>query len=168
MPGSDRAMPAIGAALLELRGLSKSFAGTQVLSSVDLAVRSGEVHALIGQNGSGKSTLIKILSGYHAPDAGEAFLRGAAVPLPIKPGEAARLGMRFLHQDVGVARNMTVLENLRVGRFQTTGYGRLRWRAERRAARTLLADIGLRVDPDMRVGGLPTAERALMGFARAI
>ncbi len=161
-------MPAIGAALLELRGLSKSFAGTQVLSSVDLAVRSGEVHALIGQNGSGKSTLIKILSGYHAPDAGEAFLRGAAVPLPIKPGEAARLGMRFLHQDVGVARNMTVLENLRVGRFQTTGYGRLRWRAERRAARTLLADIGLRVDPDMRVGGLPTAERALMGFARAI
>ena len=66
----------MGAALLELRGLSKSFAGTLVLSSVNLAVRPGEVHALIGQNGSGKSTLIKILSGYHAPDAGEAFLRG--------------------------------------------------------------------------------------------
>ena len=161
-------MPEIAAALLELRGLSKSFAGTQVLASVDLAVHAGEVHALIGQNGSGKSTLIKILSGYHAPDAGEAFLRGAAVPLPIKPGEAARHGLRFLHQDVGVARTMTVLENLRVGRFQTTAYGRLRWRAERSAARELLTDIGLRIDPDMRVGDMPTAERALIGFARAI
>jgi ribose transport system ATP-binding protein len=88
--------------------------------------------------------------------------------LPIKPGEAARLGLRFLHQDVGVARTMTVLENLRIGRFQTTRYGRLRWRAERRAASRLLADIGLRVDPDMRVGDMPTAERALIGFARAI
>jgi ribose transport system ATP-binding protein len=161
-------MPEICAALLELRGLSKSFAGTQVLSAVDFAVRAGEVHAVIGQNGSGKSTLIKILSGYHAPDAGEAFLRGAAIPLPIKPGEPARLGLRFLHQDVGVARTMTVLENLRVGRFQTTSYGRLRWRAERNAAQTLLANIGLRIDPDMRVGDVPTAERALIGFARAI
>ena len=61
-------MSASEAPLLELEGLTKSFAGIRVLSSVDLAVRRGEVHALIGQNGSGKSTLIKIVSGYHAPD----------------------------------------------------------------------------------------------------
>ena len=160
-------MTATGAALLEIRGLTKSFAGTRVLSSVDLAVRAGEVHALIGQNGSGKSTLIKILSGYHVPDAARFFCEAVAVPLPIKPGESARLGLRFLHQDVGIARTMTVLENLRVGRFQTR-LGRLRWREERRATRALLADIGLDVDPDMRVGDLPAAERALIGFARAI
>jgi ribose transport system ATP-binding protein len=164
----NRAMTATGAALLEIRGLTKSFAGTRVLSSVDLVARAGEVHALIGQNGSGKSTLIKILSGYHVPDAGKVFLRGGPVPLPIKPGESARLGLRFLHQDVGIARTMTVLENLRVGRFQTGRLGRLRWREERRATRAVLADIGLDVDPDMRVGDLPAAERALIGFARAI
>ncbi len=161
-------MPGKGAVLLELSNISKSFAGTRVLSSVHLTVRAGEVHALIGQNGSGKSTLIKILSGYHAPDAGEVFMRGESVRLPIKPGEAARLGLRFLHQDVGIARTMTVLENLRVGRYRATRYGRLRWGDERRAARVLLADVHLDIDPDMRVRDVPAAERALIGFARAV
>jgi len=157
-----------GAPLLELRGLTKSFAGVRVLSSVDLAVRAGEVHALIGQNGSGKSTLIKILSGYHAPDAGQVLMRGEPVPLPIKPGGSARLGLRFLHQDVGVVRTMTVLENLRVGRFRASRYGRLRWPDERRAAKAILAEMHLDIDPDMLVRDVPAAERALIGFARAI
>ena len=161
-------MPQPSAPLLELRDLSKSFAGTRVLSSVCLDVRAGEVHALIGQNGSGKSTLIKLLSGYHAPDAGSVLMRGAPVHLPIRPGEAARLGLRFLHQDVGIARTMTVLENLRVGRHQVTWYGRLRWPAERRVARALLADMQLDIDPDLPVRDVPAAERALIGFARAI
>jgi ribose transport system ATP-binding protein len=154
--------------LLELRGLGKSFAGVRVLSSVDLAVRRGEVHALIGQNGSGKSTLIKILSGYHAPDEGTVLMRGERVPLPMRPGQSARYGLRFLHQDVGVVRTMTVLENLRIGRFRTTGYGRLRWADERRAARATLAEMELDLDPDMLVQDVPPAERALIGFMRAI
>ena len=156
------------AALLELRGLTKSFAGVRVLSSVDLAVRPGEVHALIGQNGSGKSTLIKIVSGYHAPDSGQVWMRGQPVALPIKPGDAARLGLRFLHQDVGVVRTLTVLENLRVGRYRATRFGRLNWRAERRVAQRILSEVGLDVDPDMAVRDVPAAERALIGFARAI
>ena len=157
-----------GAPLLEARGLTKSFGGVRVLSAVDLVVRAGEVHALIGQNGSGKSTLIKIVSGYHAPDSGEIALRGTAIPLPVRPGEAARLGLRFLHQDVGVVRTLTVLENLRVGRYRTTRFGGLDWAAERRAARKLLDAIGLDVDPDTPVREVPAAERALIGFARAI
>lgn len=156
------------APLLELRGLTKSFAGVRVLSSVDLAIRAGEVHALIGQNGSGKSTLIKILSGYHAPDSGQVLMRGEPVPLPIKPGESARLGLRFLHQDVGVVRTMTVLENLRVGRYRASRYGRLRWRDERRATKAILAEMHLDIDPDTLVRDVPAAERALIGFARAI
>ena len=156
------------APLLELRGLSKSFAGVRVLSSVDLTVRGGEVHALIGQNGSGKSTLIKIVSGYHAPDSGQVSMRGEPVALPIKPGEAARLGLRFLHQDVGVVRTLTVLENLRVGSYRATRFGGLDWRDERRAALKILAEIGLDLDPDMAVRDVPAAERALIGFARAL
>jgi ribose transport system ATP-binding protein len=154
--------------LLELSGLGKSFAGVRVLSSVDFAVHRGEVHALIGQNGSGKSTIIKILSGYHTPDEGTVFMRGERVPLPMRPGQSARHGLRFLHQDVGVVRTMTVLENLRVGRFRTTGYGRLRWGDERRAARATLAEVELDLDPDMLVQDVPPAERALIGFMRAI
>ncbi|HLH51328.1 MAG TPA: sugar ABC transporter ATP-binding protein [Roseiarcus sp.] len=153
--------------LLELHGLDKSFAGVRVLKSVDLSVRRGEAHALIGQNGSGKSTLIKILSGYHAPDAGRIVMRGAPVPLPLRPGEAAAAGLRFLHQDIGVVRTMTVLENLRIGRFRTSRYGRLLWRSEREAAEAILAQLQLDIDPDTPVRDLPAAERALIGFARA-
>ena len=156
------------AAILELKGLTKSFAGVRVLSSVDLAVRRGEVHALIGQNGSGKSTLIKIVSGYHSPDFGEILMRGEPVSLPIKPGESDRLGLRFLHQDVGVVRTLTVLENLRVGRYRPTRFGRLDWREERRRARKSLEEMGLDIDPDAVVKNVPAAERALIGFARAI
>ena len=156
------------APLLELRGLTKSFAGVRVLSSVDLAVRRGEVHALIGQNGSGKSTIIKILSGYHQPDSGEVFMRGEPVPLPLRTGQSVRWGLRFLHQDVGVVRTMTVMENLRIGRFRTTAYGRLRWRDERRAAKATLAEMQLDIDPDTLVRDVPPAERALIGFIRAI
>jgi len=155
-------------AILELKGLTKSFAGVRVLSSVDLALRRGEVHALIGQNGSGKSTLIKIVSGYHAPDSGKILMRGESVPLPIKPGQAGRLGLRFLHQDVGVVRTLSVLENLRVGRYRATRFGRLDWREERRRARKSLKAMGLGVDPDTLVKDVPAAERALIGFARAI
>ncbi len=162
------AMPDRRPALLELRGLTKSFSGVRVLSSVDLDVRTGEIHALIGQNGSGKSTLIKLLSGYHAPDRGSVALRGERVPLPIRPGDARRLGLHFLHQDVGVVGTMTVLENLRAGRYRTTSYGRVRWPEERRAARETLAAMRLDIDPDTRVRDVPAAERALLGFARAM
>jgi ribose transport system ATP-binding protein len=161
-------MSASEAPLLELEGLTKSFAGIRVLSSVDLAVRRGEVHALIGQNGSGKSTLIKIVSGYHTPDSGKIMMRGERIPLPVKQGEADRHGLRFLHQDVGVVRTLTVLENLRVGRYRAAAFGRLDWREERRRAKVSLEAIGLDLDPDTAVKDVPAAERALIGFARAI
>ncbi len=156
------------AVLLGLRGLTKSFSGVRVLSAVDLDIRAGEIHALIGQNGSGKSTLIKLLSGYHAPDRGSVVLRSADIPMPMRPGEASRLGLHFLHQDVGVVGSMTVLENLRAGRYRTTALGRVDWPKERRAARAALAALRLDIDPDARVRDVPAAERALLGFARAI
>lgn len=154
-------------ALLEVRELSKSFGGTQALVGVDLTVLAGEVHALVGQNGSGKSTLIKILSGFHAPDEGTVAMAGEAVRLPLRPGDPERHGLAFLHQDVSLAEGMTVLENLRLGRYETTWYGRLRWKHERLRVRRLLESIGLDLDPDSLIRDVPQAERALIGFARA-
>jgi ribose transport system ATP-binding protein len=155
------------APLLHVRGVTKAFGGTKALRGVDLEVRPGEIHGLIGQNGCGKSTLIKILSGYHSPDAGEVELGGAPMRLPLRPGEAQRHGLSFVHQDLALAPGMTVLENLRLGRYDTTAYGRVRWRRERASARSLLAGVGLPVDPDTPIRNVPHAERALIAFARA-
>src|SRR5688572_25574295 len=97
---------------LELRGLSKSFGGTQALRGVDLAVLPGEVHGLLGENGSGKSTLIKILAGFHDPDGGELLIDGEPVRLPLAPGQFRRLGPSFVHQDLGLIEALSVLETL--------------------------------------------------------
>jgi ribose transport system ATP-binding protein len=154
--------------LLQVRGLTKTFGGTRALDGVDLEIHTGEVHGLIGQNGSGKSTLIKILSGYHAPDGGEVLMRGHRVRLPIWPGEAHRYGLSFLHQELSLAEHMTVLENLRLGHYDTTWYGRLRWKRERATVRALLETMDLGLDPDTPIRQLPQAERALIGVVRAL
>ncbi|HEY6015939.1 MAG TPA: sugar ABC transporter ATP-binding protein [Gaiellaceae bacterium] len=153
--------------LLRARAISKSFGGTRALIGVDLDLRPGEVHALIGQNGSGKSTLIKILSGFHAPDEGEVEVDGAQVHLPLRPGDPERLRLSFLHQESCVAERMSVLENLRLGRYQTTWYGRLAWRRERERVRELLGTMSLDLEPDLPMRRVPQAERALIGFVRA-
>src|SRR5215216_7121284 len=92
-------MTANAAPVLAIRGLSKTFPGTRALDRVDFDVRPGEVHALIGQNGSGKSTLIKVLAGYHQPDAGTEIRLGGE-PVDLHDTIAARnAGLRFVHQD---------------------------------------------------------------------
>jgi ribose transport system ATP-binding protein len=159
--------PFAGPPSLATRALSKSFGGTRALVDVDLELRRGEIHSLIGQNGSGKSTLIKILSGFHAPDRGVVEVGGEPVPMPMRPGDPKRLGLSFLHQDSCIAERMSVLENVRLGRYETTWYGRLAWRRERRRVRDLLATMNLHVDPDLPMRRVPQAERALMGFVRA-
>lgn len=153
---------------LEVRQLTKRFGMTRALDGVSLDVTPGEVHALVGQNGSGKSTMIKILSGYHAPDGGEVRIRDAPVHLPVRPGEATRRGLCFLHQDLGLAGGMTVLENVGVGGWVTTRSGRLRWKEQRAAVREALAEVGYTGELDVPVGRLPPAERALVAFGRAL
>src|SRR3954471_14889483 len=101
-----------GAMRLELRRLSKTFPGQMALVDADLALRRGEVHALLGQNGSGKSTLIKILAGFHAPDAGAvARLDGAAFELG-SAHAAAVAGLRFVHQDLALIPELGAVDNL--------------------------------------------------------
>ncbi|MGH9065414.1 MAG: sugar ABC transporter ATP-binding protein [Acidimicrobiales bacterium] len=149
--------------------LAKSFGGVRALDGVSLAVAPGEIHGLIGRNGSGKSTLIKILSGYHVPDPGGTLeVAGRVVPLPLVPGQAATLGLSFVHQDLGLIPTLSVLENLRAGRYET-GPGRpIRWRDERRRVTAMLGRLGVRTTPDTLVGTLSAVDRALVAVVRAI
>jgi ribose transport system ATP-binding protein len=154
--------------LLAIRGATKAFAGTQALREVDLDLFGGQVHALVGQNGSGKSTLIKILAGYHAPDHGTLEIRGAPVALPISPDAAREEGMRFVHQNPGLSPKFTVLESIRLQTFDTSSYGRIRWRHERQVVRQLLAGVGLALDPDTLIADLSPSQRALVAIVRAL
>ena len=103
------------AALLELRGFSKSFGSVQALTDVDFEVRPGEVMALVGDNGAGKSTLIKCVAGIHASDAGEAFFDGQEVHIH-GPKDAAKLGIEVVYQDLALCDNLDVVQNMYLGR----------------------------------------------------
>lgn len=154
---------------LAIEGVSKSFGGRRVLIDVSLRIERGEIHALLGQNGSGKSTLIRILSGYHAPDHGGVMsIGGRPLALPLAPTTARKLGLAFVHQDLGLAERLTVLENLRVGRYETGRPWRIRWRSERRLTAALLAEFGLHWPPDTPLSDLPEVDRAMLAIVRAV
>jgi ribose transport system ATP-binding protein len=154
--------------VLALHSLSKSFGGAQALCEVSFSVTPGEVHGLLGKNGSGKSTLVKILAGFHAPDpGGHLEFNGESVDLPLRPGDFRRLGMSFVHQNLGLVPSLTVLENLRLVQLTAATSGFINWRAERAGAREALTRFGLDLDPGERVDRISPVERALLAIVRA-
>lgn len=154
--------------VLSLRNLVKTFGGAHALRGVSLDVMPGEVHGLLGKNGSGKSTLVKILAGFHTPDPGGTLrFNGEAVALPLSPGDFRRIGMSFVHQNLGLVPSLTVLENLRFAELTTRRTLRIDWRAEQRATREALARFGLSLDPGERIDRLTPVERALLAIVRA-
>jgi ribose transport system ATP-binding protein len=154
----------------EFRALTKQFGGTQALKGVNLEIRAGEVHGLLGENGSGKSTLIKVLAGFHAPEAGELYVNGHPVALPLQAGQFREFGASFVHQDLGLIPSLTVLENLRISDFGSSGKHRWRipWARERRRARALFEQHGLPLDPTALVSSLKSVERAMLAIVRAV
>lgn len=155
--------------LLRANGLSKAFGGARALNEVDLTVLPGEVHGLLGENGSGKSTLIKILAGYHAPDAGELVVNGREVSLPLGPGEPQRLGMEFVHQDLGLVASLTVAENLFMADIvKPANRFFVSWWRRSAQARDVFARYGVTIDPDATVDGIRPVERALVAIVRAL
>jgi ribose transport system ATP-binding protein len=168
-PGAPSGAPAPASdpPVIAVRGLSKSFGGARALDAVDLTIRRGEIHGLLGENGSGKSTLIKILAGYHAPDAGELEVNGEPVSLPLSPGQFTTLGLSFVHQDLGLLRDLTVLENLRLIELSQSHAWRINWRSERRKARALFEEFGLQLDPNALVNDISETDRALLAIVRA-
>ena len=164
-------MPEVNARspILEARHFSKRFGGTLALDDVELTVEAGTVHGLVGHNGSGKSTLIKILAGYHAPEAGaELMISGHAVRLPLAPGRFRALGMAFVHQDPGLIASLTVVENLRIGAIARRRFAPIAWRAEIRHCERLLSEFGLSCDPKGLVEALRPWQRPLLAIIRAV
>ncbi len=153
-----------------LRAMTKSFSGVTVLDHVDLAVRAGTVHAVLGANGAGKSTLVKILGGYHHPDRGtRAWLWGDEVRWPMTDPEAHGIGI--VHQDLGLAGNLSITENLSAGRTWQGASGRtalINWRREHQEAARWLDLFGLQVSPRTPVSALSPPERALIAILRVL
>ncbi len=152
------------AVLLRARGLSKRFGGTQALADVELTVRAGEIHALLGENGAGKSTLIKILAGIYVADEGTIDgPSGQALP-----GHPVA-GLAFVHQDLGLVDTMTVAENIAIGTsYARAGRWLIDWRTTEERAVRALDVMGCAVGSGDLVGRLSAAEKSMVAIARAI
>ncbi len=153
--------------LLEVRGITKHFAGVQALKGVDLQVLPGEVHCVMGQNGAGKSTLIKILSGVHQPDTGRILWDGQEISLP-SPTAALDLGIATMYQELDVVDGLSVAENIFLGHEQARG-GVLKVKRTHALARSLLDRLGHRaLSPSTEVGALSAANKQIVSMARAL
>jgi ribose transport system ATP-binding protein len=154
---------------LLLQDASKSFGGVKVLKSVDLALRAGEIHALVGENGSGKSTLVKILAGFYTPDPGASLeVAGRPIELPITADDVHHSHVRFVHQELALLPEATVLENLLITGYRGADYAYIGWGRERARARELLDRFGLTdIALDSSTGRLTASDRAMIAIARA-
>ncbi|WP_062209971.1 sugar ABC transporter ATP-binding protein [Aureimonas sp. AU12] len=152
--------------LLVIQDLGKSFAGMTALAGVDLNLRAGEIHALLGENGAGKSTLIKTLTGIYRRDGGTIRLDGAEIH-PTDSREAQALGIGTVYQEVNLLPNLSVAENLFLGR-QPMRFGFTDGRTMRRRSRELLKSYGLDVDPSATLGQLSVAVQQLIAIIRAV
>ena len=154
--------------LLELRGITKSFGGVRALRGVSFDLRAGEIHALLGENGAGKSTLIKTLGGIYTPDAGEIFMDGRPADIAF-PADAARLGIRVIHQELSLAPNLSVAENLFLGR-EPGRFGFVDKGGMRRESAARIQAVGFHElnNIEVRVEKLPMALRQLVEIARAL
>jgi len=159
-----------GQIVLRACDIARAFPGVQALAGVELTLRAGEVHALMGQNGAGKSTLIKVLTGVYAPDAGRIELLGNAIR-PESPLHAQQLGISAVHQESHLLPNLSVAENICAGRYPRRPWSRgggIDWRETRKRARELLAGLKIDLDVTQDAGGLSAALQQLAAVARAV
>src|SRR5690606_2997114 len=154
-------------ALLEAVSLSKSFGPVQVLKNIDLRIFGGEVHAIIGENGAGKSTLMKLLAGNERPTGGEIRIDGKPVSFS-GPVEAEAQGIVLVHQEILLAPDLTVAQNIYLGRELNRGGLVLDDKSMREGARKAIRDLGSDIDPDAVVGSLSIAQRQIVQIARVL
>ena len=155
--------------LLELHGISKSFGSVQALSEVDFEVRPGEVMALVGDNGAGKSTLIKCIAGIHPFDSGDIRFEGQPVNIH-GPKDSARLGIEVVYQDLALADNLDVVENMYLGRELVDGIRRLDETTMEAKAKETLAGLSVTTVSSVRqtVAGLSGGQRQSVAVAKAV
>jgi ribose transport system ATP-binding protein len=163
----DISAPQADTPLLEMHGIVKSFPGVRALDGVDLDVRAGEVHCLLGQNGAGKSTLIKVLAGAHQPDAGTITWRGEPASLT-DPQAAMSLGIATIYQELDLVAGLSVADNIFLGR-EHARFGLARPAVANRAAGELLNRLGHpEIRPGAEVGSLSAAAQQMVSIARAL
>jgi len=156
----------MGDLLVEMTGISKSFPGVHALDEAQFELRSGEVHALVGENGAGKSTLMKVLSGIYRRDAGSIKVKGQEVDVT-SPHQAQALGIAIIHQELNLANHLTVAQNIFIGREPRRG-PLLDEAALNRRAGELFERLHLRLDPKKRVGALAVAQQQMVEIAKAL
>lgn len=153
--------------LLRVQGVSKSFGVVKALKGVDLELRAGSVHAVIGHNGAGKSTLMNILSGVHTPDSGRILLRGQPISLA-SPHDAFDQGITMVHQELAIVPDLDVSENIFLGREPLLGGGLLRRDQMEREAARVLGDLGLHIPVRTLCSKLSVGVRQMIEIARAV
>ena len=153
--------------LLELRGVSKRFAGVSALDGVDFSLGRGEIHGLVGENGAGKSTLMKIIAGVHEHFDGEMRLDGKPIRLR-SPRDARDAGIGMVHQELSIVPALSVAENVMLGRQPVNALGMVSWRRMRAQARAQLRTLGLDIDPDTPAGDLPLGLQQMIELARVL
>jgi galactofuranose transport system ATP-binding protein len=158
---TSTALPAV-----QMRGITKDFPGVRALDGVDLRLHPGEVHALLGENGAGKSTLIKILTGVHRPDSGTVEVDGRPADIH-GPLEAERHGIATVYQEVNLCPNLSVAENILIGRESRGRFG-ISWRSTNRRAAELTERMELDLDVTRALGDYPIAVQQLVAILRAV
>jgi len=152
--------------LLEMKGIEKSFNTVKVLHGVDFTLRKGTVHALMGENGAGKSTLMKVLAGIHKGDSGAVSIMGKSTDIN-SPKKAQELGVAMIHQELSPIPEMTVAENIYLGREPKKGLF-LNYDTMFKDTEKLLASLKVNINPKSKVGSLKVADQQLVEIAKAI
>ena len=160
-------MPQGRSPILELKDITKAFGGVEALRGVDFALSAGEIHGLVGENGAGKSTLMKIIAGVHAEFSGRFMLDGKATRFR-STRDAHAAGIAMVHQELSVAPDLSVAENVFLGNQPTNRFGLVQWRRMAREAGEQLARFGIDVDPLSRLGDLPIGLQQLIEIARVL
>ena len=153
--------------LVRMEAIDKHFPGVHALKSVDFDLRAGEVHALMGENGAGKSTLMKCLSGVYHPDGGRILFEGCEVTLPT-PKSAQDLGIGIIHQELALMRDLTVGQNIWIGREPRRSFGRLDEAKLNADARAIFKGMNIPMDPRTPVGTLTIARQQMVEIAKAL
>ena len=153
--------------ILEIRGVSKSFSGVEVLHSVDLDLAPGKVHTVVGENGAGKSTLIKILSGVYRRDGGTIAMEGNPVE-NLSPHSAQALGIITIYQERNLIPYLSVGENILLGNVPTSRFGAVQWKRLYEHAAEILANLNLKLNPRETVANLGPAEQQAVEIAKAL
>ena len=149
--------------IVVMEGIDKSFPGVQALHGVDFSLARGEIHALVGENGAGKSTLIRILTGVERPDAGTITLEDKQVAIR-SPLHAQELGISTVYQEVNLCPNLTVAENLLIGR-EPMRWRRVDWKAMNRRAREVLRGLDVEIDVTRPLGSYSLAIQQMAAIA---